>query len=175
MRSQGHDYRVQITIQTHAQTGTVGFRRRQFPVRLAYASTSNSLQGGDYTWVGLDATGLFFAHGQLYVTSSRVARRDAFAIAGLPEVPGTDRPAILNVVHHDMINLDTSGRLHVRAPNRPERPRQRVPLLDLGDDEDDEDDVHDRNTSDVEREYSDSSSRSHLITHFIFRTIRGAL
>ena len=109
------------------QTGTVRFRRRQFPIRLAYASTSNRLQGGTYVFVGLDGRLLFFSHGQFYVTGSRVESRYDFVVAGLPAVPGVDRPVIRNIVYRDMI--ESRPDRPVPAPPMPRRP---VPLLDLG-------------------------------------------
>jgi len=47
------------------------FRRRQFPVRLAFAMTINKAQGQSVKYVGLDLRTPVFAHGQLYVALSR--------------------------------------------------------------------------------------------------------
>jgi hypothetical protein len=47
--------------------------RHQFPLRLAFATTLNKSKGQEYKAVGLDITQDFFAHGQLYVATSRVA------------------------------------------------------------------------------------------------------
>ena len=46
-------------------------RRRQFPVRLAFAMTINKAQGQSVRHVGLDLHEPIFAHGQLYVALSR--------------------------------------------------------------------------------------------------------
>ena len=46
-------------------------RRRQFPVRLAFAMTINKAQGQSVRHVGLDLRDPVFAHGQLYVALSR--------------------------------------------------------------------------------------------------------
>jgi hypothetical protein len=46
-------------------------RRRQFPVRLAFALTINKSQGQSVEFVGLDLRVPVFAHGQLYVALSR--------------------------------------------------------------------------------------------------------
>jgi hypothetical protein len=50
-------------------------RRRQFPVRLAFAITINRAQGQSVKVVGLDLRIPVFAHGQLYVALSRVTSR----------------------------------------------------------------------------------------------------
>ncbi|KIL54493.1 hypothetical protein M378DRAFT_1055673 [Amanita muscaria Koide BX008] len=47
------------------------FRRRQFPVRLAFAMTVNKAQGQSVKHVGLDLQTPVFTHGQLYVALSR--------------------------------------------------------------------------------------------------------
>lgn len=46
-------------------------KRRQFPLRLAFAMTINKSQGQSVRWVGLDLRVPVFAHGQLYVALSR--------------------------------------------------------------------------------------------------------
>lgn len=48
------------------------FRRRQFPVRIAFAMTINKSQGQSVKHVGLDLRTPIFTHGQLYVALSRV-------------------------------------------------------------------------------------------------------
>ena len=46
-------------------------RRRQFPIRLAFAITINKAQGQSAKYVGLDLRMPVFSHGQLYVALSR--------------------------------------------------------------------------------------------------------
>ena len=46
-------------------------RRRQFPIRLAFAITINKAQGQSAKYVGLDLRTPVFSHGQLYVALSR--------------------------------------------------------------------------------------------------------
>src|SRR5947209_5340855 len=51
-------------------------QRRQFPLRLAYATTFNSCQGLTLDKAVLDTRIPVFAHGQLYTALSRVRSRD---------------------------------------------------------------------------------------------------
>ena len=46
-------------------------RRRQFPIRLAFAMTINKSQGQSLEHVGINLSGPVFVHGQLYVAYSR--------------------------------------------------------------------------------------------------------
>lgn len=117
------------------QTGTLDFKRRQFPVRLAYAISANRLQGGTYIRIGLDARSPFFAHGQNYVVQSRVSRRTDFGLAGLPALIPGERHTLVNIVYRDMINPDTAVVPQVEPP----RLHNRVPLLAIGVDPDSDD------------------------------------
>jgi ATP-dependent DNA helicase PIF1 len=47
------------------------FRRRQFPVQLAFCMTINKSQGQSVKHVGIDLQNPVFTHGQLYVALSR--------------------------------------------------------------------------------------------------------
>lgn len=68
-------------------------RRKQFPLKLAYATTFNSCQGLTFDRVALDARCDVFAHGQLYTALSRVrSRYDAIVFS--PD----ERPDVANVV-----------------------------------------------------------------------------
>jgi ATP-dependent exoDNAse (exonuclease V) alpha subunit len=50
----------------------ITLKRHQFPVRLAFASTINKIQGQTFEKIGIDFTEESFAHGQTYVALSRV-------------------------------------------------------------------------------------------------------
>jgi len=65
----------------------IQFRRRQFPVRPAFAITINKSQGQTFRKVGVYLRNHVFSHGQLYVAMSRVGRRDGVKLM----VPGTPR------------------------------------------------------------------------------------
>ena len=64
-------------IETSPANTTLPFtlRRRQFPVRPAYAMTINKSQGQTLEKVGLCLLKGVFTHGQLYVAFSRVRRK----------------------------------------------------------------------------------------------------
>jgi hypothetical protein len=62
-------------IPTSTPAFTFKIKRRQFPVRLAFAITINRAQGQSVKYVGLDLRIPVFAHGQLYVALSRVTTK----------------------------------------------------------------------------------------------------
>lgn len=55
-------------------------KRRQFPIRLAFAMTINKAQGQTMKYVGLHLIDPVFCHGQLYVALSRVSSFDRISI-----------------------------------------------------------------------------------------------
>lgn len=75
------------------------FRRRQFPVRLAFAMTINKAQGQSVKYVGLDLRVPVFAHGQLYVALSRVTSRHRLKIL----LPEGNISTTTNVVYTDVL------------------------------------------------------------------------
>jgi len=56
------------------------FKRRQFPIKLAFAITINKSQGQTFDRVGIDLRKNVFNHGQLYVAFSRVKSWKALKI-----------------------------------------------------------------------------------------------
>jgi hypothetical protein len=75
-------------------------QRRQFPLRLAYATTFNSCQGLTLDQVVLDLTMPVFAHGQLYTSLSRVRSSANIRILRAPNE--WDQPT-LNFVFHVLL------------------------------------------------------------------------
>ena len=76
-------------------------RRRQFPVRLAFAMTINKSQGQSARYIGLDLRYPVFAHGQLYVALSRATSGDRIK-AVLPE-PDAESLRTTNVVYPEVL------------------------------------------------------------------------
>lgn len=72
--------------------------RKQFPLRLAYATTFNSCQGMTLDKVVVDLRTEVFAHGQLYTALSRIRSRDDALILSPP-----DKATYKNVVHRRLI------------------------------------------------------------------------
>jgi hypothetical protein len=60
-----------MTLDATSEDNPIPLRRRQFPVRLAFAMTINKAQGQSVKWVGLNLRTPVFSHGQLYVALSR--------------------------------------------------------------------------------------------------------
>lgn len=71
--------RIDLTF-TPKATSDFKFRRRQFPIRLAFAMTINKAQGQSFDNVGLALTSNVFSHGQLYVALSRVGAADRIRV-----------------------------------------------------------------------------------------------
>ena len=73
-------------------------RRRQFPLRLAYASTINSAQGLTLARIGIDCTHPVFTHGQLYTAFSRVPHASNCLIRTPPSAT-----SIVNIVYSELL------------------------------------------------------------------------
>ncbi|XP_043463735.1 uncharacterized protein LOC122499439 [Leptopilina heterotoma] len=56
------------------------FKRRQFPIKLAFAMTINKSQGQTFDMIGIDLRKDVFNHGQLYVAFSRVRSWESLKI-----------------------------------------------------------------------------------------------
>ena len=63
-----------ISFDFHPQYTSWTVQRRQFPLRLTYATNFSSCQGLTLDKVVLDLTHPAFAHGQLYTSLSRVCQ-----------------------------------------------------------------------------------------------------
>ena len=89
-------------------------RRRQFPVRLAYAMTINKSQGQTMQNVGLYLPSQVFSHGQLYVATSRVTSSMAIKILSCGGPEGYMRNIEYREVLH-MLKGGTGDRSSARA------------------------------------------------------------
>ncbi|KAL7294873.1 hypothetical protein TKK_0011797 [Trichogramma kaykai] len=61
-----------ITLYSSTNDYPIVFKRRQFPVKIAFAITINKAQGQTFEKIGIDLRKDVFNHGQLYVALSRV-------------------------------------------------------------------------------------------------------
>jgi hypothetical protein len=91
-----------IVINPSSSQGHFSFamRRRQFPVRLAFAMTINKAQGQSVNWVGIDLRVPVFSHGQLYVALSRATSSDRIRVLFPDDEPGT---RTLNIVYPEVL------------------------------------------------------------------------
>ena len=76
-----------ITLTPSARNAGFPFvlKRRQFPVRLAFAISINKAQGQSITNVGIDLRVPVFSHGQLYVALSRATSKSSVKVLLPPE------------------------------------------------------------------------------------------
>ena len=115
--SSGHNWRVGVCkisgsdrtvliprIQFIPKSGEFPFewRRRQFPVKPAFATTVNKSQGQTLKFIGIWLRTPIFTHGQLYVACSRVGKPEqlkfAIKLDSLGNVPRVD-----NVVFQEVL------------------------------------------------------------------------
>jgi len=75
-------------------------RRRQFPVRLAFAMSINKAQGQSVAIVGLDLRVPVFSHGQLYVALSRSTSSRRIKILLPPDASGSET---MNIVFTEVL------------------------------------------------------------------------
>ena len=90
-----------ITLTPSNETLPIPLRRRQFPVRLAFAMTINKSQGQSVKHVGLDLRSAVFSHGQLYVALSRCTSANRIKIL-LPE--NCENRRTPNIVYKEVLN-----------------------------------------------------------------------
>ena len=84
-------------------------RRRQFPLRIAFAMTANKAQGQTLARVGIYLGRDFFSHGQLYVALSRCGNREDIRIltrVGMKD--GFDDIVMKNCVFKEILSRDLS-------------------------------------------------------------------
>jgi hypothetical protein len=89
-----------ITLEPSAENLPIPLRRRQFPVRLAFAMTINKSQGQSVHTVGLNLQTHVFSHGQLYVAFSRCTSGNRIKVL-LPEGDGVKK--VPNVVYKEVL------------------------------------------------------------------------
>lgn len=77
--------------------------RRQFPLRLAYATTFNSCQGLTLDKVALDTRKQPFSHGQLYTALSRVRKAEDLFIIASPDFKENDKITLSNVMYSELL------------------------------------------------------------------------
>jgi hypothetical protein len=88
-----------ITLEASAENMPIPLKRRQFPLRLAFAMTINKSQGQSVKNVGLNLQTEVFSHGHLYVALSRCTSGSRVKVI-LPEINETGRVA--NIVYKEV-------------------------------------------------------------------------
>ena len=87
-----------ITLYSSENDSPILFKRRQFPVKLAFAMTINKAQGQTFEKIGIDLTKQVFNHGQLYVALLRVRSWKSLKIF----LHSTDNIFIKNFVYNEL-------------------------------------------------------------------------
>ncbi|KAF8901876.1 hypothetical protein CPB84DRAFT_1679351 [Gymnopilus junonius] len=91
--------RISLTPSNNTQTA-FHFKRRQFPVRLAFALSINKAQGQSVRYVGINISVPVFAHGQLYVALSHATCKQNVKILLLDNA---DVRATKNIVYPEVL------------------------------------------------------------------------
>ncbi len=89
-----------ITLEPSAENLPIPLKRRQFPIRLAFAMTINKSQGQSVKFVGLNLQTQVFSHGQLYVALSRCTSGNRIKVL-LPE--GNESKRVQNIVYKEIL------------------------------------------------------------------------
>ena len=87
-----------VIMDNNDSTLPFSIRRRQFPLRIAFAMTANKAQGQTLARVGIYLGSDFFSHGQLYVALSRCGNRAGIKILSrVGDKDGFDHPVMRNL------------------------------------------------------------------------------
>ena len=95
------------------------FKRRQYPIRPAFAMTINKSQGGTFDMVGINVSVHVFSHGQAYVALSRVKDFDKITV-----LTSDGETTMKNIVFHQVFDkdyIDNQIRLRSERPHLPDR------------------------------------------------------
>ena len=78
-------------------------RRKQFPIKPAFAMTANKAQGQTLSRVGIYLGTDFFSHGQLYVAMSRCGNPSSIKILKRKDKEPVEK-TVRNVVYRAVLN-----------------------------------------------------------------------
>uniref|UniRef100_A0A0L8HZ67 ATP-dependent DNA helicase n=1 Tax=Octopus bimaculoides TaxID=37653 RepID=A0A0L8HZ67_OCTBM len=93
---------LHLSMRAHSGSFPFEWARRQFPVRIAFASTVNKSQGQTLSKVAVWLRNPVFTHGQLYVACSRTRNPTALKIA-MKQQEGQLPEHTDNVVFRDVL------------------------------------------------------------------------
>ena len=99
----------------------VMFKRRQYPICVAFCMTINKSQGQQFTHVGIFLPSEVFSHGQLYVAFSRGQYRDNIKVKVMPTssqgklILNSNRIFTKNIVYQDVFE-EARGNARTQEP-----------------------------------------------------------
>ena len=100
-----HDFLPRITLMPNEEDIPFEFKRRQFPIKLAFSLTVNKAQGQTIPKVGFYINAPLFHHGQLYTVLSRVSEKKNIVIMLEPTIlDGNTEFLINNIVYKEVFN-----------------------------------------------------------------------
>ena len=83
-------------------------RRRQFPLRIAFAMTANKAQGQTLSRVGIYHGSDIFSHGQLYVALSRCGNREDYRILTRVSIKGGFADQVMSLQRDTRVMCEAS-------------------------------------------------------------------